>query len=56
MREEVDHPRRRTYARYRELDETLLSPHFPKEMNLDAGDVTWEQFKAQATWSPPRAL
>ena len=35
-----------------ELEHTLLDSRFPKEMDLAAGDMSWKNFKAQATWSP----
>jgi hypothetical protein len=52
-REECDHPHRGQYRRYQEIVNTILHNKFPKGMNLDADDMTWDEWKAQATWPRP---
>mmetsp|Transcript_35730 Transcript_35730/g.93401 ORF Transcript_35730/g.93401 Transcript_35730/m.93401 type:complete len:818 (+) Transcript_35730:154-2607(+) len=51
-REECDHPERGAYTRYREIRTTILQPDFPTEMDLNAKDMAWDEWKAQGHWLP----
>eukprot|EP00040_Diaphanoeca_grandis_P013501 m.68239 g.68239 ORF g.68239 m.68239 type:complete len:857 (+) comp23935_c0_seq1:207-2777(+) len=56
MREECDHKNRKGYARYKQLLTSINHPDFPRKMDLDLGDLSWNELKARATWKPPSRI